>query len=184
MVRIGRVVILRSRLSIEISRRNAREIHPFLEAMVLGLLRAVSFGAAGWLAKDSWFGIYFGIFCAVGFVAAYLIVGPPANMGLARPRNDKAVLKRAAFRAASIGLAAILSGAIHRESHALSYGVEVGLVTGISSGILVAVAPSVEAWVDDLPDRRLGGYGAILVVIGCLLQTFQYVFPLVGLQVM
>ena len=61
-----------------------------------------------------------------------------------------------------------------------SYGVEVGVVTGMSSGILVAVAPSVEAWVDEMPDRRLGGYGAILVVIGSLFQTLQYVFPLVG----
>jgi hypothetical protein len=52
----------------------------------------------------------------------------------------------------------------------------------MSSGILVAVAPSVEAWVDEMPDRRLGGYGAILVVIGSLFQTLQYVFPLVGLS--
>jgi hypothetical protein len=169
-------------LSIEIGRRNVREIHPFFEALVLGLLRAVSFGAAGWLSKDSWFGINFGILCAVGFVAAYLIVGPPVNIGLGQPRIDKAMLERAALRAASIGLAAMLSGAIHGENRALSYGVKVGVVTGMSSGILVAVAPSVEAWVDNLPDRRLGGYGAILVVIGCLLQTPQYVFPLVGLS--
>jgi len=81
-------------------------------------------------------------------------------------------------------LAAVLSGAIHRESQALSYGVEVGLVTGISSGILVAVAPSVEAWVDNLPDRRFGGYGAILVVIGSVLNSLQYVFHLVGLSMM
>jgi hypothetical protein len=171
-------------LSIEIGRRSAREIHPFFEALMLGLLRAVSFGTAGWLSKDSWFGIIFGMFCAVGFVAAYLIVGPPANIGLGQPRIDKAVLERAALRAGSIGLAAVLSGAIHRENRALSYGVEVGVVIGMSSGILLAVAPSVETWVDNLPDRRLGGYGAILVVVGSLLQTFQYVFPLVGLSMM
>jgi hypothetical protein len=52
-----------------------------------------------------------------------------------------------------VGFAAVLSGVIHKESHALSYGVEVGVVTGLSSGILVAVTPAVEAWVDDLPDR-------------------------------
>ncbi len=171
-------------LSIEIGRRNVRDVHPFFEAMAFGLLRAVSFGAAGWLSKDSWFGINFGIFCAVGFVAAYLIVGPPANIGLGHPRIDKAVLERAALRAASIGLAAVLSGAIHRENRALSYGVEVGVVAGMSSGILVAVAPSVEAWVYNLPDRRLGFYGTILILIGTLLQTPQYVFPLVGLSMM
>ena len=171
-------------LSIEIGRRNVRGTHTLSAALLLGLLRAISFGAAGWLAKDAWFGINFGIFCAVGFVAAYLIVGPPANIGSGRPRIDKAVLMRAALRAASIGLAAVLSGAINRERRTLLYGVEVGVVTGMSSGILVAVAPSVEAWADNLPDRRLGGYGAILVVIGSLLQTLQYVFPLAGLSTM
>ena len=171
-------------LSIEMGRRDVRRVHPVCEALAFGFLRAVSFGTAGWLSKDSQFGINFGIFCAVGFVAAYLIVGPPADTRLGRLRIDKGVLERAVFRGISIGLAAVLSGAIHRECHALSYGVKVGAVTGLSSGILVAVAPAVEAWVDNLPDRRLGGYGAILVLIGSLFQTLQYVFPLAGMSTM
>jgi hypothetical protein len=146
-------------LSIEIGRRNVRDVHPFFETVAFGVLRAVSFGAAGWLSKDSWFGINFGIFCAVGFVAAYLIVGPPPDTTAGHLRIDKAVLKRAAFRGLSIGVAAVLRGALHKESHTLSYGAEVGMVTGLSSGILVAVAPAVEAWVDNLPDRRLGVMG-------------------------
>jgi hypothetical protein len=170
-------------LRLEIGRQNVSDAHPFIGAVAFGLVRAASFGAAGWLARDSQFGINFGILSAIGFVAAYLIVGPPAaDINSGHPRIDKAVLKRAAFRGASIGLAAVLSGVIHKEHHALSYGVEVGLVTGISSGLLVAVAPSVEAWVDNLPERRLGGYGAILVLIGSLFQTLQYVFPLFGLS--
>jgi hypothetical protein len=85
-----------------------------------------------WLARDAWFGINFGILSAIGFIVTYLIVGPPpADMNSGRPQIDKAVLKRAAFRGASIGLAAVLSGAIHREHNVLFYGVELGLVTGI-----------------------------------------------------
>jgi hypothetical protein len=171
-------------LSIEIGRRNVREVHPLFEAVAFGLLRAISFGAAGWLSKDLWFGVNFGIFCAVGFVAAYLVVGPPTDTSVGHLRIDKPVLKRAAFRGVSIGLAAVLRGAIHKESHTLPYGAEVGVVTGFTSGILVAVAPAVEAWVDNLPDRRLGGYGAILVLIGSLFQTLQYVLPLFGLSTM
>ncbi|HEX4209699.1 MAG TPA: hypothetical protein VHY56_04850 [Candidatus Binataceae bacterium] len=167
-------------LSIEIRHRGIRDFHPFIGALVLGLSRAAGFGVAGWLSKDLWFGINFGILSAVAFVATYVIVGPPTNTDSEHPRIDRVVLKRAAFRAASIGLAAILSGVVHKESHALAYGVEVGLVIGISSGILVAVAPAVETWVDNLPDRRLGGYGAILVLIGSLLQAVQYVLPLAG----
>jgi hypothetical protein len=114
---------------------------------------------------------------------AYLVVGPP-TIGSGRPQIDKKVLKRAAFRGTSIGLAAVLAGVIHKEGNAFSYGLEVGLVTGVSSGILVAVAPAIEAWVNNLPDRRLGGYGAILVLVGSLFQTLQYAFPLAGLSVM
>src|SRR5215469_3352138 len=47
-------------LSLEIERRDVRLVHPFFEALAFGLLRAASFGAAGWLAKDAWFGISFG----------------------------------------------------------------------------------------------------------------------------
>ena len=67
-------------LSLEIERREVRYAHPFFEALAFGLLRAASFGAAGWLARDAWFGINFGILSAIGFVATYLILGPPADM--------------------------------------------------------------------------------------------------------
>jgi hypothetical protein len=164
-------------LSVEIERRNVRARHSFLEASGYSLPRALSFGLAGWLSKDAGFGISFGILCAIGLVAAYLIIGPPTIPG--RPRINRTVLKRGAVRALTIGLAAVLSGAIHKESHALAYGVEVGLVTGLASGVLLSIAPAIEAWVDNLPAYRLGAYGAILVLIGSLLQTLQYLFPLV-----
>jgi hypothetical protein len=171
-------------LSFEIERRRVRHIHPFREALAFGMLRAFSFGAAGWLSKDHWFGIYFGILCLIGFVAGNLIVGPPAVAKSGHAQINKPGVKRAVFRAASIGLAGVVSGLIHGEPHALSYGVEVGLVTGMSSGILLAVAPAVEVWVDNLPARWFGGFGAILLLIGSLFQTIQYVFPLLGLPMM
>jgi hypothetical protein len=172
-------------LSCEIGRRDVRFVHPFFEALAFGLLRATSFGAAGWLAKDAWFGISFGILSSIGLVATYLVLGPPAfTIRPRRRRIDQAMIKRASLRCVSIGLAAILSGAIQNEPDTLFYGFEVGLVTGVSSGFLLAVAPSVEAWVENLPDRRLEGYGAILVLIGSLLQTAQYLFPLAGLRIM
>jgi hypothetical protein len=167
-------------LSLEIERHKAGGRHSFLEALGYSLPRAASFGAAGWLSKDAGFGVNFGIFCAIGLLAAYLIIGAPYISG---PRRmNRTVAERGVVRALTIGLAAILSGAIHRESHALSYGLEVGLVTGLASGILLSIAPAIEAWVDDLPTHWLGAFGAILVVIGSLLQTLQYLFPLVDVS--
>jgi len=40
---------------------------------------------------------------------------------------------------------------------------------------------AVEAWIDNLPDRRLGGYGAVLVLI-VLCFTLQHVLPSAGLD--
>jgi hypothetical protein len=167
-------------LSVEISQQGIFEVHPISEALAFGLLRAASFGAAGWLSKDARFGVSFGILSAVGLVGTYLIVGPPAIVSSKHPRINKPMVRRALFRGGSIGLAALVSGLIGKESHAFAYGVEVGAVTGTASGLLLAIAPSVEAWVDKLPDRRLGGYGAMLVLIGSVLQTIQYVLPLLG----
>jgi len=171
-------------LSFEIERRGVRDVHPFREALAFGLPRALSFGTAGWLSKDYLFGVNFGVLCLVGFVAGNIIVGPPRLSKSGHPQISKPGLKRAVFRATSIGLAGTISGLIHGEPHALPYGIEVGVVTGISSGILLAVAPAVEVWVDNLPARRLGGYGAVLVLIGSLFQALQYVLPLVGLPMM
>jgi hypothetical protein len=56
-------------LSLEIGRHEVRDAHPQVEAVAFGLLRAANFGAAGWLARDAWFGINFGIFGAIGLVA-------------------------------------------------------------------------------------------------------------------
>ena len=64
-------------LSQEIGRRSVRGAHPFVEALTFGLPRAASFGAAGWLARDSQFGINFGVLSAIGFVVSYLLVDPP-----------------------------------------------------------------------------------------------------------
>jgi len=168
-------------LSLEIERRHTRASHRFSEAVIFGVLRAISFGIAGWLSKDAEFGIYFGIFSALGLVVSYLIVGPPGDLMSERPKW--VAIRRGILRGFGIGLAAVLSGALHREAHVLSYGIEVGMVTGVTSGALVTVAPAIELWADGLPAYRLGAYGAILVLIGSAFQSFQYVIPLVGLPV-
>jgi multidrug efflux system membrane fusion protein len=65
------------------------------------LLRAASFGTAGWLTKNSRFGINFGILSAIGVVVTYLILGPPPiDMSCDQPRVDS-------------GAGRILAGAVY-----------------------------------------------------------------------
>jgi hypothetical protein len=53
-------------------------------------------------------------------------------------------------------------------------------VVGILNTTITIMSPLVEWWADNLPDRALGGYGAVLVLIGSALQTVQYVIPLIS----
>jgi hypothetical protein len=54
------------------------------------------------------------------------------------------------------------------------------LVVGVLNTTVTVLSPVVEWWVDNLPDRALGGYGAFLLLIGSAMQTVQYVIPLIS----
>ena len=83
---MARLVVWGPALSLEIGRGEIRNVEPFFEALLFGLLRAANFAAVGWLARSPWSGINFGILSAIGLVAAYLILvtlsGDPAPHAL------------------------------------------------------------------------------------------------------
>jgi hypothetical protein len=75
-----------------------------------------------------------------------------------------------------------IGGVVAHETGALKFGIEIGLVVGALNALTLTFGPSVEWWAESLPERALGGIGAILVVIGFLLQSLQYALPLVRLR--
>ena len=84
------------------------------------------------------------------------------------------------LRGVMIGLAGAIGGAITGRSEAFLHGIQIGLVAGVLNTTVTILSPVVEWWVDNLPDRALGGYGAFLLLIGSALQTVQYVTPLIS----
>jgi hypothetical protein len=48
------------------------------------------------------------------------------------------------------------------------------LVIGIVTGMGGAVVPLIEYFADNLPERRLGAFGIVLILCGFALQSFQY----------
>jgi hypothetical protein len=80
-----------------------------------------------------------------------------------------------------MGLTGLPGGAVAREAGAFRIGIEIGLVVGALNTLTLTFGPSVEWWAENLSERTLGGIGAMLVVIGFLLQSPQYAFPLAGL---
>ncbi|MGO9451384.1 MAG: hypothetical protein ACLQDV_10140 [Candidatus Binataceae bacterium] len=148
-------------------------------------LRAISMGLAGWFTINFRFGVAFFLFGTMTLVVAFSFVGPfPADVShWTRPKINSEALVRGAARGLAFGAAAVLSAMLLREPRAIWFAVWVGIVTGISSALFVILSPSVGWWADNLPTRRLGAYGALLVVIGSAIQALQYVLPLLGITI-
>jgi hypothetical protein len=162
--------------------RRARGIAATRREWVIGaMMRGLAFATAGWLTVRPDFGVTFGILSGLVMLISYeLGYGTNEYRVYQRPRIERATVIPALMRGAGIGLAGAISGAITGRPEAFLYGIEIGLVAGaLNSGVAI-VSPTVEWWVDQLPDRALGGYGAVLVLVGSALQTLQYVVPLVN----
>jgi hypothetical protein len=168
-------------IEIQILRR-AQGIDPSrTEWALTALMRGLSFGIAGWLTVGHHFGIAFGILTALTMNVAYEFgFGTSTYRVYQKPQLHRRLLVPGVVRGALIGLAGAFSGALTGRSEALLYGVQIGIVVGILNSTVTIMSPAVEWWADNLPDRVLGGYGAVLVLIGSALQTVQYIIPLIS----
>src|SRR5262249_2030543 len=162
--------------------RRSQGIQPSgTEWTLTAVIRGFSWGIAGWLEISRDFGIAFGFFSALALNLSYAFgFGTNIYRAYQNPRIDLRMVLVGMVRGLMLGLAGAISGAITRQPEALRYGIEIGLVVGTLNALVTVVSPSVEWWADNLPDRVLGGYGAILVLIGSALQTVQYIKPLVA----
>jgi hypothetical protein len=153
------------------------------EALAFQAIRAVVLGIAGWLTIDMRFGVAFGLASALALVALYWLHFSPADTyrSSRSPQLGARIIASAAARSAAIGLAGLIGGVVAHETGALKFGIEIGLVVGALNALTLTFGPSVEWWAESLSDRSLGAIGAMLAVIGFLLQSLQYALPLVGI---
>jgi hypothetical protein len=160
--------------------RRARGIAPSRREWQIGaFLRGLAFGVAGWLTVGHHFGVPFGVLSGIAMLASYeLGYGSTEYRAYQRPKIERTTVTGALLRGAGIGLAGALSGAVTGRPESFVYGIQIGLVTGTLNTAVAILSPSVEWWADNLPNRALGGYGAVLVLVGSALQTVQYVGPL------
>lgn len=154
---------------------------PWIRSLVFAFYRAIAIGASGWLTFNKSFGLLFGLFGFIGLSFIYLSGIAPVKLysAIGKPRITKEGLISSAGRAMMIGIAAILAGYLDEiKGDAIRFGVEIGFAVGIVSLVMSIISPYVEWWVDNLPEKKLGAFGAGLVVIGFLLQSIQYLIPL------
>jgi hypothetical protein len=141
------------------------------------VVRSLGYGIGSAFILGPSFGVWFGVLACAGQLFAYRIGFTPTIVleANARPKLKKWHLLGSLNRTIGYGLNGAISGLLANEqAQGVRFGIEAGLVVGFVSALLSFVVPYLEWFIGRLPERRLGAFGAILVVIGFLLQSLQY----------
>lgn len=140
-------------------------------------IRGFGFGLGLYKVVGIGFARSFAILITAGQILAYTRGMRPAIDYAAslRPRLSRrqfwGILARTVGYIAS---ALVCSAFIHHLDHPWSFAIRVGLVTGIVTAVGATFNPYIEYYADNLPERRLGAFGIVLILCGFALQSFQY----------
>jgi hypothetical protein len=140
-------------------------------------IRGIAFGACLWRNLGLEFAAAFAVLLTLGQIFAYSRGIRPAMdyAATGRPRITRrhawAILVRTVGYTAT---ALLCSTLVQHVDHAWAFAIRVGLVIGIVTGMGGAVVPLIEYFADNLPERRLGAFGIVLILCGFALQSFQY----------
>jgi flagellar biosynthesis protein FliQ len=165
-------------LSWEFSRAARHRPKPgFGYDLAMSAIRAAGYGLGVAYLYGARFGIAFGILSTVGQVFAYRIgVRPTIDYEpVARPRLTKAIALSAITRTIGYLVAGYLSAlAAGQGANSLSIALRVGLTIGCVVAILSAFTSFIEWGSDHVPQKAMGVFGVGLILVGFLLQSFQY----------
>jgi hypothetical protein len=140
-------------------------------------IRGIAFGACLWRNLGLEFAAAFAVLITLGQIFAYSRGIRPAMdyAATGRPRITRRHAWAILVRTVGYTATALLCSALVRHvDHAWAFAIRVGLVIGVVTGIGGAVAPLIEYFADNLPERRLGAFGIALILCGFALQSFQY----------
>jgi hypothetical protein len=149
-------------------------------------IRSAAFGAALYPSLGLRFASAFAVLLTVGQILAYSRGMRPAvdYAATGRPRMTRRHAWGILVRTMGYTATALLCSAlVEHVEHVWWFAIRVGLVIGIVTGFGGAVAPMIEYYADNLPERRLGAFGIVLIFCGFALQSFQYWVALLDVRV-
>ena len=144
---------------------------------VFAAIRGFAVGAGLYSIVGFGFAASFAALITVGQIFAYSRGMRPAldYASSRRPRLSRRQLQGTVLRAIGYFASALACSAfIHHLDHPWPLAIRVGLVTGIVTAVGVTFNPYIEYYADNLPERRLGAFGIVLILCGFALQSFQY----------
>jgi hypothetical protein len=140
-------------------------------------IRGFAFGAGLYRILGFRFAIAFAILVTLGQVFVYWRGNRPAidYSASRRPRITRRQLMGTIVRTLGFTVTALICSALIRHlDHPWLFAIRVGLVTGIVTGVGITVNPFIEYYAYNLPTRRLGAFGIVLIFCGFALQSLQY----------
>lgn len=147
--------------------------------LTLGLVAALAFNVA--------LGLIVAVLASIGIVIGYAFGSSAFDNyeDMLRPGFGRRSLRTSLVRGMVVfGVtASSVLLARHDMRLALEVGARLGGLMFFMSMCIAVLFPVLESFAADLPERRLGALGAVLVLGGFLLQTIQYVVVLLDVPV-
>jgi len=158
----------------------------FWAESLFSLVRGIGFGASTAYLYGIRFGVTYCVLITLGQMVAYRRGVRPGMeyKQRKRPHISRQLVGAAVVRTIGYTLAGLVSGLVaHNESQVMWFGIEAGLVIGLATTFGGFVSPYIEWWADNMPERRLGAFGIILILIGFVLGSAEHWVELFDLPV-
>ena len=158
----------------------------FWAESIFSLIRGIGWGAGTAHLYGIRFGATYCILSTLGQMVAYSRGVRPGMeyKQKKRPHFSWVLAGAAVVRTVGYAVAGLLSGLVaHNESQVFWFGIKAGLVIGVATTLGGFVSPYIEWWADNLPERRLGALGIILILIGFVLGSAEHWTELLDIPV-
>jgi len=171
-------------LAWEFSRASKHRPRPgFWYDLAMSAIRGVGFSLGAAHLYGSVFGATFGALSTVGQVIGYQAGMRPTidYQPVARFRLTTHQFLGAVNRTVGYAFAGSLSAlAAHQRTNALGVGLKAGVAIGVVTAVATACTSAVEWGADHAPEKGMGVFGLVLMLVGFLLQSVQYWVTLFG----
>jgi hypothetical protein len=159
---------------------------PLNHVPIFGVARGVVFGAAAVRPFGGPFAFAFGLLSCIFLYVVYRLRYAPTYdyHSHTAPVFSKRRVVASIWRGAALSLAGVLAGWITQD-HLISpwFALEIGVTAGLVSVTVSIFSPFIEWWADNLPGKNLGTLGVIMILLGLLLQSSQYLAVILDIPI-